>query len=183
MKLCMSKQVATAAFLLLIALSAFADSAYQSPEEFIAETFADNVPATQILWVTAELRSEARAILGHELAGLRIRYWQVGPRSAWILDEIGKDKPITTGVVINDDAIETIKVLVFRESRGWEVRYPFFTDQFIGVRAKQNNQLDRNIDGISGATLSVSALRRQAQLALLLTRYTKTTDIKGAGSP
>ena len=75
MKLCMSKQVAIAAFLLLIALSAFADSVYQSPEEFIAEIFADNIPETQVLWVTAELRTEARKILGHELAGLRIRYW------------------------------------------------------------------------------------------------------------
>ena len=182
MKLCMSKQVATAA-LLLIALSASADSVYQSPEEFIAEIFADNAPETQVLWVTAELRDEARAILGHELAGLRIRYWQVGSRSAWILDEIGKDKPITTGIVINNDAIEAVKVLVFRESRGWEVRYPFFTDQFIGAQAKPDNQLDRNIDGISGATLSVRALRRQAQLALLLTRYTKTSAIKRAGSP
>ena len=176
----MRKQAAAGAFLILIALSAHADSVYQSPEAFMAEVFADNVPEMQVLWVSSDLRNEARTILEHELAGLRIRYWQAGDRSAWILDEIGKDKPITTGVVVRDDTIESIRVLVFRESRGWEVKHPFFTDQFIGARAKQDNQLDRNIDGITGATLSVNALKRQAQLALLLARYAITTDTTGS---
>jgi hypothetical protein len=35
-------------------------------------------------------------------------------------------------------------------------------------------RLDRSIDGISGATLSVDALKRQARLALLLTQYTNS---------
>ncbi len=77
-------------------------------------------------------------------------------------------KPITTGLAVDDGAIERIRVLVYRESRGWEVRYDFFTAQFIGARLDGDARLDRRIDGISGATLSVRALTNLARLALYL---------------
>ena len=64
-----------------------------------------------------------------------------------------------------------MKVLVFRESRGWEVRYPFFTEQFADASLKAETKLDRKIDGISGATLSVDALIKLARLALFLDQY------------
>lgn len=70
--------------------------------------------------------------------------------------------------MINDNKIESIKVLAFRESRGWEVRHPFFTDQFSDAALKENKQLDKHIDGISGATLSVKAMTKMARLALFL---------------
>ena len=156
---------------LLASLTASAESIYQEPADFIADAFEGDVPAQEVLWVTDDIRTEARALLGRDLRQLRIRYWRTGNRSAWILDEVGKDRPITTGVVIEDDAISTIQVLIFRESRGWEVRYPFFTDQFNDAQLDTNNRLNRSIDNISGATLSVNALKRQAQLALLLATY------------
>ncbi len=59
-----------------------------------------------------------------------------------------------------DNAIQDVKVLVFRESRGWEVKYPFFTDQFNQVQLNNEKELNKHIDGISGATLSVNALRK-----------------------
>jgi hypothetical protein len=107
---------------------------------------------------------------------LRIRYWGEGSRTAWVLEEIGKVKPITVGLVINDDRLEKIRVLAFRESRGWEVRYPFFTDQFTGIGLNDDKQLNRSIDGISGATLSVRALEKLARLALYLHSRTRLPD-------
>jgi hypothetical protein len=156
---------------LLASLTASAESIYQEPADFIVGAFEGDVPAQEALWVTDDIRTEARGLLGRDLRQLRIRYWRTGNRSAWILDEVGKDRPITTGVVIEDGAISTIQVLIFRESRGWEVRYPFFTDQFNDAQLDTNNRLNRSIDNISGATLSVNALKRQAQLALLLATY------------
>ena len=91
-----------------------------------------------------------------------------GTRSAWILNEIGKELPITIGVAVSSGAIASVDVLEFRESRGWEVRYPFFTDQFVDARLGPNDKLDRRIDGITGATMSVDAVTRVAQVALLL---------------
>ncbi|MBT8117818.1 MAG: FMN-binding protein, partial [Gammaproteobacteria bacterium] len=95
---------------------------------------------------------------------------------AWILEEIGKERPITTGLVINEQGIERLRVLVFRESRGWEVKHPFFTDQFPGIQLTAGRELDGPIDGVSGATLSVRALKKLARLALYFHRQVVTSN-------
>jgi hypothetical protein len=61
-----------------------------------------------------------------------------------------------------------MQVLIYRESYGWEVRYPFFTDQFTGLQLDDDLHLTDSIDGISGATLSVNALTKLSRLALYL---------------
>ncbi len=147
--------------------AAAARGVYQPPAEFVAESFGGAAPAPRALWVTEALKPGVHAILGHDLAVLRLRYWEKDGRSVWILDEIGKEEPITVGIVVSDAGIERVRVLEFRESRGDEVRHGFFTDQFTGARLA-GNKLDRPIDGITGATLSVRALTRLARLALYL---------------
>ena len=154
--------------LTLISASAVAGGVYQEPDAFIDEVFADKPPKRDVIWPDNALRAQMKEILGHDYKGLRISYWKQGPRTAWILDEIGKDKPITTGVVINQGRIERVRVLIFRESRGWEVRHAFFTDQFDQATLNKNKELDRRIDNISGATLSVRAVTRLSRIALLL---------------
>ena len=147
------------------------EEVYLSPSAFIAEAFADGAPGEpQRLWLTAEVQAEVRQILDHNYAGLRLRYWQREDRTAWILEEIGKVKPITTGIVVEDGAIQKLQVLVYRESHGWEVRHSFFTDQFKGVTLLDGTKLDAPIDGITGATLSVNALRKLGRLALYFDR-------------
>jgi len=145
-----------------------ADDVYQSQQDFLQEVFHGEPPPARVLWLRDEIRSASTEILGHPYPGLRIRYWMRDARSAWILEEIGKEKPITVGLVVDARGIERLRVLVFRESRGWEVRYPFFTDQFKGIGLTDGKQLDRPVDGISGATLSVRALEKLARLALYL---------------
>jgi hypothetical protein len=60
-----------------------------------------------------------------------------------------------------------VTVLAFRESRGWEIRHPAFTQQFKDATLI-DNALDRHIDGVSGATLSVWAMTAVTRLALYL---------------
>ena len=84
---------------------------------------------------------------------------------------------LTTGIVIDRGAIETVRVLVFRESRGWEVKHAFFTDQFKQVRLVQAQRLNRRIDGITGATLSVRALKKVATAALLLHAHSEEANL------
>jgi len=141
---------------------------YLDADEYLRGVFPGEVPEAKTLWVTGDLRDAVEGMLKHRFAALRVRYWYDGTRSAWILDEIGKELPITIGVAIAQSAIDDVRVLEFRESRGWEVRYPFFTDQFIAAKLGPDERLDRKIDGISGATLSVRAVTRIAQIALLL---------------
>ncbi len=155
--------------------TAHAGGVYQEPDAFIKEVFGDTKPEVKVLWPDAALKQQMQAILGHPYKSLRIRYWLHAKRSAWILDEIGKDQDITTGIVINDDKLETLRILVFRESRGWEVRHDFFTRQFDSARLNTDHQLNVNIDNISGATLSVRAVSKQARLALLLHKHVTST--------
>lgn len=153
---------------LLPAANTVAGGVYQEPADFINQVFDNSPPKTEVLWLNKQLKQKVVDILDHNYKGLRVRYWRTENKSAWILDEIGKEKPITTGIVISDGRIELVKVLVFRESRGWEVRHDFFTDQFKKARLQQDHQLDQHIDNISGATLSVRAVEKLARIALLL---------------
>lgn len=153
---------------LALPLAATATGVYQAPHDFLDEVFAGSPPEPQALWLTDDLRKGITGILGHPPVTMRVRYWKQGNRTAWIVEEIGKEKPITTGIVVTGGRIESVKVLVFRESRGWEVRYEFFTDQFRHAGLAQDGKLDRNIDSISGATMSVSAVTRLARMVLFL---------------
>ena len=164
------------ALLLLACNSLQARGTYQEPEDFLREVFAGSPPEPETLWLKGEIKEAAKDILGHRYNALRIRYWRRDQRSAWILEEIGKDHPITTGFVVNAGSLETVRVLIFRESRGWEVRHPFFTNQFTDATLTGDRKLDRKIDGISGATLSVRALEKLARLALYLHSTTDDSD-------
>jgi hypothetical protein len=151
------------------AVSAYSGGVNQTNEDFIAETFVDNIPTSKVVWIKSDLRPAIADILGHEYAGLRIRYWQQAERTAWILDEIGKESPITFGIVITDGKVEEVKVLAYRESRGGEIQQRAFTRQFTDAKLIEQ-RLDRHIDGISGATLSVWAMTSVVTLALYLTK-------------
>ncbi|MCB0358966.1 MAG: FMN-binding protein [Bdellovibrionales bacterium] len=150
------------------ALPAGAEDVYQEPSAFIDEVFEGSPPAPQVLPIIGERREAVGRILDHAPAMLRVRYWLAEERSAWVLEEIGKTMPITAGVVVADGRIEDVRVLIYRESHGAEVRHDFFTRQFTGATIEEGNELSRSIDGISGATLSVNAMRKLARVALYL---------------
>lgn len=154
--------------LLLPAAPAGARGVYLSAQDFIAGAFPAGAPAARVLWLDRTLKPAVRRILGHDYRGLRLRYWRRGGRTAWILDEVGKERPITVGIVIAEGRVEAVRVLVFRESRGSEIRQGFFTRQFEGASLAAGQRLDREIDGISGATLSVRAMKKLVRLALYL---------------
>ncbi len=175
--MCMLRNFIAAALLALACSSLLARGVYQEPEDFLAESFAGGVPEAEVIWLTAERKAVITELLGHSYPTLRVRYWRRDQRSAWVLEEIGKEQPITVGLVVNQGQLERIKVLVFRESRGWEVRHAFFTDQFRDARLDAERQLDRRIDGVSGATLSVRAMKKMATLALYLDAETRAQHV------
>lgn len=160
-------RTALAAIVMMAAFSASGEE-YLGRDEFLGLAFGGKQPEMQTLWLTDETRAAAKAAVGWVPAALRLRYWQEGERTAWILEDIGRDKPITLGVVIHAARIDRVEVLAFRESRGWEIRYPFFTSQFSGLALAADGYLSQHVDGITGATLSVRAVERVARLALWL---------------
>lgn len=169
--------------LLLIALTlltlfvptAYAEQ-YMTQEAFLNSAFNGKPYVKNKLWLTKDSKAVAKRILKHDYNALRVSYWGADQTTAWILEEIGKERPITIGVVVNGDRIQQVNILEFRESRGWEVRYSFFTEQFENIKIDQEMALSKHIDGISGATLSVRAVKKVAAFALYLHTLTSFAE-------
>jgi len=135
---------------------------------FLAQVFGKEIPKAEIKTLSDVDKQVIKKILSHPLSFQRVRYWRKGNSAVWLLEEIGKHKPITAGFWLEHGVIKKAKVLAFRESRGWEIKYAYFLKQFKGVSLQENNTLRANIDGISGATLSVRAMKKMAHIALYL---------------
>ena len=154
--------------LLLCGGSVFAGpKVHQKPSEFIKGSLG-GIPATQAIHLNARQQGQVRAILGKNYKTRSVRYWTSGGRTAFILEEIGKTEYITTGFVVKDKKVESVKVLVYRESHGWEVARTAFVKQFRGVSLRADGQISKMPRNIAGATLSVRALTKLARLALFL---------------
>ncbi len=147
---------------------AWAKGVYQLPEDFINEIFSSNPPKAERVIVKDDLSKKLKSILGHRYSKIRIPYWHDNDRTVWILEKIGKELPITAGFVVSDNQVEQFRVLIFRESRGWEIRNDFFTEQFDGAHLTSKNRLSQPIDNITGATLSVNAMKKLSRMALYL---------------
>lgn len=154
----------------MISVSAAAKGTYLTSEQFVSNTIGTDALKPKMLWLDKTDKDVISDILSHSYNRMRVRYWQKDNQTVWILEEIGKEKPITVGVHINNRMIADLKVLAFRESRGDEVRHEFFTTQFQQATLNEENMLNQHIDGITGATMSVRALTKVARLALWLNK-------------
>lgn len=148
--------------------SGYAKGLYQTNQEFLAQAFPQQSYQAAAIWIKDDVKQVLLEIFDRPQLPLRQRYWRSGSRTAWIMNEIGKELPITIGVVINQSQVEQVSVLAYRESRGGEIRHAFFTRQFNKVSLGDDHQLSSSIDGITGATLSVTAMKRVVAAALYL---------------
>ncbi len=139
---------------------------YKQPSEFVKSAFDGKIPATSVLDVSGDVKSRAKNIMAHNYQESRVRYWKQGNRKVWILEEIGKTQPITTGLLVENGRIKSVEILIYRESHGWEVGKPFFTKQFSNASLKDGDRLSAEVKNIAGATLSVRAVTKLARLAL-----------------
>jgi Na+-translocating ferredoxin:NAD+ oxidoreductase RnfG subunit len=112
-------------------------------------------------WLTEEQKKDIGEVCLQKIKSNRMTFY-VGKREqapigyAFIDHEIGKSFPITFMTVLNvDGTVRDVEIMVYREPRGWEVRYPSFMDQFTGRTADSDY---RTVNSITGATLSVRAL-------------------------
>ncbi len=112
-------------------------------------------------WLTNEQKKAIGELCLQKIEASRMNFY-VGKKGgvpisyAFIDHEIGKSFPITFMVVLNvDGTVRDVEIMVYREPRGWEVRYPSFMDQFTGKTADTDY---RTINSITGATLSVRAM-------------------------
>lgn len=86
---------------------------------------------------------------------------------AVVVDEIGKVAPFTLIVSATPDfKVRDVAVMVYREVRGGEITQRRFLAQYKGKRSADPIRLDRDIVGITGATLSVHGANRAVHKAL-----------------
>lgn len=145
-----------------------ATTVYQKPSDFIRSVCGGSIPTTRTLTLTASHQSKIRRLMGHEYRPSKVRYWMSGRRMVVILEEVGKTQPITTGFVVNGGKIELVKMLIYRETIGAEVRRTSFTNQFKGATIGSNGKLTRRINNIAGATLSTRAFMEMGRVAVYL---------------
>ena len=145
-----------------------AEEVLLSKESFIEIAFKNNKPEKKSLLFKDKVKIITQKIMGLHYKKIRFKYWVHNSRSAWILNRIGKVKPITAGFIIDNCEIVSVHVLVYRESHGWEIKYPLFRDQFKGMRLFKEYKLNKKVDGITGATLSVNSMKKMAELALAM---------------
>jgi len=148
---------------------------YLTPREALEEIF-DGVAGVDTLHVTLEEEELERITetLGQPLPTERITIF--APRDAdgaplgyaVIDEEIGKYRPITFMVGTTPGLeVRDVEVLVYRESRGGDVRRGRFLHQYRGKTADDPIRSYQDIINIAGATLSVNALNLGVKRVLL----------------
>jgi len=138
---------------------------------------------SKTLWLNKTIQLEIKSILDHSYPKLRIRYKRIEdqsqilePITVWFLEEIGKERAISFAIAIKSSQVVTIQVLEFRESRGGEISIPTFAKQFKKLSLNSNGNLNRTIDGITGATMSVHAMKKITRMALMLHKHVTITN-------
>lgn len=139
----------------LVAPSAFAVTyltTQQAQQEiFPGKTFAAaSVKLTAAQRKSIEQQSRVRVLKDDQ------RVWRVSGGGWFIVDEvIGKHEYITYALGLNaDGSVRGIEIMEYRESYGGEIRNPKWRAQFVGKTKAAPLALDKDIQNISGATLS-----------------------------
>lgn len=141
---------------------------YLKVEDYISAALATKPEKPKVIWITKSIKDDIRAILRKKVFPLRYRYYRHNNRTVWILNVVGRTMPITAGITIEGGRIIDLTVLTYRESRGSEIRFPAYSNQFNDVELNDKLRLSKPINGISGATMSTNAMKKASRLALYL---------------
>ncbi len=88
---------------------------------------------------------------------------------ALVQNTIGKHKPMTYMVGIdNTGHVSDVELLIFRESRGSEIRQKRFNAQYEGKTVTDPVRINKDIINISGATMSVRSMSAGIKRVLVL---------------
>ena len=192
------KMLGTTAALVLIGAASFAsgqDGLTESPDgpeavkvyftrdEALAKVFAEPDTLWSETWVPAtEERAELESRLGWKLGDEAFEIHRARAAGqdlgfAVITEEQGRFKPITFIVKLSATGkVEMVLVMVYRESRGDGVKRQRFLKQFRNKGTEDHLRLNRDIVGVSGATMSSRALAAGVKkiLAVIDLKYDPT---------
>jgi Na+-translocating ferredoxin:NAD+ oxidoreductase RnfG subunit len=161
---------------------------YMTAEEAQAKIFPTFASTRlEVKAVPTALKEQAEAQLGRRFAedSLRVHLlYDAADRLlgyAMVTEEIGKYRPITFMVGVDPQfKVEGAAVLIYRESRGGEIRRSRFLRQYRGKSSADPIRINRDIVNISGATMSVRALNFSVRKLLYLTQALYAPSSLGA---
>jgi Na+-translocating ferredoxin:NAD+ oxidoreductase RnfG subunit len=149
---------------------------YFTEHEALAKVFGKADRGARHTWTpTDEQRGDLEQQLGVAVSEESFAAWRGrdGDKDlgwALVLEEKGRFKPITFLVHVEPDhTVGLVLVMVYRESRGDGVKRQRFLKQFRGRDADDPLRLNRDVVGVTGATLSSRALAAGVRRALVLT--------------
>lgn len=136
-----------------------------TPEKALKEIFPESVRSVvETRSIPDSFRKSIQKRLGHAIEdSLTVSkvFDRQGELSGYavISEEIGKYRPITFMVGVTADMrVKDVAVLVYRESRGGDVKRKRFLGQYRGKSTRDPIDIDRDIINISGATISVRSM-------------------------
>lgn len=155
-----------------------------SKEQALHEIFPEGARFEwKVYTFDAAARARLEKSLGRPLPSATIEVTLVAdstgtPRGyAVITEERGKYLPITFMVGVTTELrVRDVAVLVYRESRGGDVKRKRFLAQYRGKRARDAIDSNRDIINISGATISVRSMNAGVKRVLA-----ELTEIYGGG--
>lgn len=145
-----------------------------TPEALMASYFPGVTTAAEEWVPDTTAAAEFKARVGYTLPSPRYTFHVAGPADApvgyaLVDEQLGQHEPITFGVKLRPDCvIERIEVMVYREAYGEGVRAEVFRSQFVGKRASDPLRVGKDVQLVSGATISSRALATGARRAAAL---------------
>jgi len=150
----------------------------EKTESLIQLHFGDSVSVSfNKITIPKEVRFHAEKKAGLRFIKKHIYIWRVTKDDdflgyAYLDNVMGKSQPITFAVLFNADGIIVNSHIVkYREPIGGEVSHKNWLNQFSGRTKDSTYNVGKDIDGISGATISVNAVSRGIQRSALITDY------------
>jgi len=160
---------------LVVAVPVARSDVFHTPRELLASHFSgsDHVGFVRVRPEgAARARIERR--LGRRLGAGPFVFYRAttgGRPDGYALfdSERGQHELIDIGTFFGPEgAVRRVEVLAFREPYGDGVRSPRFLRQFVGTRASSPLRVGRDIDAISGATISSHSVARAVRRAAVL---------------
>ena len=157
---------------ILIILISFlsADDIKSVCEEHLLSLYPNNTDIRMhILTLDKQIKKKVEDHVKQKFYRDKLYYWTISQADSTIayalLDNvIGKSMPITFMVIVNIDGdIISANVIKYREAYGSEVGNKGWLQQFITLNNNSVYNIGKEIDGISGATISVKSMSKGIQ--------------------
>ena len=158
----------------------------EDAEELIFSTYGEDIQVDFKKWnppqeikIYSEKKARSRFMFDH------VYVWKISESNSLvgvaILDNVlGKSLPITYLTCFNmDGQLINAHIVKYREDYGYEVGNKRWLNQFIGLDVNSDFIIGKNIDGISGATISVNSVTRGINRSAIIVEYLLTKTDAG----